>query len=84
MNIAGIVVRSRPETLSVVRRQLESLTGCEIHAATDDGRMVVTIENPEDRKLSEHVMQVETLPGVVSASLIYHHFDEIAASQLED
>lgn len=76
MNISGVVVRTRPERLHAVKAKLIAMPGVEVHAASDDGRMVVTIEN--DTADMIHVMNTfHEIKGVVSASLIYHHFDDV-------
>lgn len=75
MNISGIVVRTHPKRREAVKLQLITLPGVEIHAATDDGRMVVTIEN-DAASMIETMNSFYGIKGVVSASLIYHHFDD--------
>ena len=45
MNISGVLVHTRPEQTNVVKNELDNLFGVEVHAATEDGRLVVTIEN---------------------------------------
>ena len=76
MNISGVVVRTRPKQLEAIRQQLSTMPGVEIHAASDDGRMVVTIEN-DAATMIETMNSFHDIKGVVSTSLIYHHFDEI-------
>jgi nitrate reductase NapAB chaperone NapD len=51
------------------------MPGVEIHAASDDGRMVVTIEN-DTATMIETMNSFHSIKGVVSASLIYQHFDD--------
>jgi nitrate reductase NapD len=75
MNISGVVVRTHPSFLEAVSAQLSTMPGVEIHAASDDGRMVVTIEN-DAATMIDTMNSFHNIKGVVSASLIYHHFDE--------
>ena len=75
MNISGVLVHARPEQLDTVKSQLSDLSGVEIHASTDDGRLVVTIENGEG-PMFDTMNSFHDIEGVLSASLIYHHFDE--------
>ena len=44
MNISSVLVNARPERIDEVRGGLLALDGVEIHAATEEGRMIVTIE----------------------------------------
>ena len=75
MNISGELVHIRPEQAEAVKSRLCSLSGVEVHATTDDGRMVVTIED-DDASMVDTMNSFHDIEGVLSASLIYHHFDE--------
>lgn len=80
MNIAGVVIHARPEKLAGVEAQLLDLPGVEIHATAEDGRMVVTVEDEESR-MGDTVMSFHSVDGVLSASLIYHHFEDSEEAQ---
>jgi len=80
MNIAGVVIHARPEKLAGVEAQLLELPGVEIHATAEDGRMVVTVED-EESCLGDTVMAFHNVDGVLSASLIYHHFEDSEEAQ---
>ena len=73
MNIAGVVVFSIPNAETELQSRLNSLFGVEIHAVSDEGKMVVTIENEHESDLADTVMEIQKLTGVLSASLVYHH-----------
>lgn len=74
MNISGVIVRARPEKLAAVRARLADIAGVEIHAATDDGRLIVTVEEESDRDLADTVLSLHDVPGVLSASMVYHQY----------
>jgi nitrate reductase NapD len=80
MNIAGVVIHARPEKLAGVEAQLLELPGVEVHATAEDGRMVVTVEDEESR-MGDTVMSFHSVDGVLSASLIYHHFEDSEEAQ---
>lgn len=80
MNIAGVLVHARPEKLAGVETQLIELPGVEIHASTEDGRLVVTVEDDASR-LADTVMGLQDVDGVLSTSLIYHHFEDSEEAQ---
>jgi len=83
MNIAGVVIHARPEKLAGVETQLLELPGVEIHATAGDGRMVVTVEDKElkESSVGDTVMAFQHVDGVLSASLIYHHFEDSEEAQ---
>ncbi|MBI5041835.1 MAG: chaperone NapD [Gammaproteobacteria bacterium] len=74
MNISGVIVRARPEKLAAVRARLADIAGVEIHAATEDGRLIVTVEEESDRDLADTVLSLHDVPGVLSASMVYHQY----------
>ena len=76
MNISGVVVRSRPENIDKVRADLETLEGVEVHGANPDGRLVVTVEDSDARMTADTVVRMHDLPGVISASMIYHQHED--------
>lgn len=76
MNISGVIVRARPEKLAAVRARLADIAGVEVHAATDDGRLIVTVEEASDRLLADAVLGLNNVPGVLAASMVYHQYDE--------
>ncbi|HEB99225.1 MAG TPA: glutamate synthase [Thiotrichales bacterium] len=76
MNISGVLVRSRPEKVFEVRRALEAIEGVEVHAATEDGRLIVTVEEDGDRAMADKVLSLQDLPGVIAASMVYHQFED--------
>lgn len=75
MNISGVLVHARPEKAEEVARRLEALPGVEVHAISAEGRLVVTVEEAETRMLADKVVQVQDVPGVISAAMIYHHYE---------
>lgn len=83
MNISGVLVRARPENCEKLKQQLGMIEGVEVHATTDDGKLVVTVEASADRTAADKVYQLQDMPGVIAASMIYHHFEDDAELQQE-
>jgi len=83
MNIAGILIHAYPKFVQTVNDQLLKISGVEVHATTDEGKMVVTAENDDDHALADTVMKFQYLDGVLSAAMIYHHYDECDPSEQE-
>jgi nitrate reductase NapD len=81
ISIAGVLVHTRPERIDAVRTQLTQLPGVEIHAVTPEGKLVVTVEEDDERMTGETVMHMYDIDGVLSAAMIYHHFENDAAEQ---
>lgn len=73
MNITGIVVYSKPDRCAAVRVALGSLPGVEVHGVSPEGRMVVTVEQADDRAATEALDAIAKTDGVLSTALVYHH-----------
>ena len=75
MNISSIIVHAKPAELSSVRGNLEQIPGVEVHAATDDGKLVVTIETDTDGETAGTFDRINTMDGVMSAAMVFHQFE---------
>jgi nitrate reductase NapD len=76
MNIAGVVVFSNPQANPALSDELNALAGVEVHAISEEGKMVVTIEEHNESALADTVVQMQNLSGVLSASMVYHHNED--------
>ena len=74
-NICGVLVHAKPERLTQVGEALRALPGVEIHTMTEDGRMVVTVEDAEGTWAGSTLTRFNDIQGVLNVSLVYHHFD---------
>lgn len=75
MNISSIIVHAKPSEIASVRGDLERLPGVEIHAATDDGRFVVTLETDSDGESVGTFERINALAGVMSAAMVFHQYE---------
>ncbi|WP_170176715.1 chaperone NapD [Litorilituus sediminis] len=76
VNIAGVLFVARPENVEEVAGKLAEFPGAEVHETSDNGNMVVTIEEDnKDQRLIETITTMSNIPGVISSSLIFHHND---------
>ncbi len=76
MTICSMVVHTRPEKIEAVRHAITEHDGVEVHAVSEEGKMVVTIDHPDYTYCSERVMQMNNVDGVLSAALIYEYHDD--------
>lgn len=81
MHISGVLVHARPDHLSRLMERISTIEGLEIHASDKDGRLVITVEKDDERTTTDAFEQLNQLPGVLSATMIYHHFEPESDSQ---
>ncbi len=72
MHISSIVVHADPGAASRVRGAIDALPGLETHGASDDGKLVVTIEAPSEEATVALFERVRVLPGVIAVAMVFH------------
>ena len=77
MNISSIVIHTHPQDSSALQGKLTDLPGVDVHAAMDDGRIIITIEDTPENVPSETLMNVQNMQGVLSAAMVYNYCDEL-------
>lgn len=80
--VCGLLVHAIPGKAPGLVDDLGTMPGTEVHHETDDGRLVVTVESGNQRQVGDILIQIQSLPGVASASLVYHHFEQIEGQGL--
>jgi nitrate reductase NapD len=78
VHIASLVVLARPELFEAVKANLRLLRGVELHQESPAGKLVVVLEMDEEREISERISQINGLPGVLNAALVYHEILDLA------
>lgn len=72
MNISSAIVHARPGHAEAVQRALASLAGVEIHAVSAEGKLIVTIESPDDRETADTFEAINRMDHVLSTAMVYH------------
>jgi len=75
MNIASLVLRIRPETRREAEAALHALPGVECHHMSDDGKLLVTVEDAPGAAMSDTLIAIHRVPQVLAATLAYEHTD---------
>lgn len=77
MSYSGIVVRADPAGLAEVADRLVELPGVRVHQKhPESGRMVLTLEAGTADEEVAGLRRIQTIPGVVSADLVYHRLPQ--------
>jgi periplasmic nitrate reductase NapD len=75
ISISSVLVNARPDLLHEAQAGLATLAGVEVHAVTEDGRLIVTIEADSAQAVADMFAVISRLPGVLSASMVYHQYE---------
>lgn len=76
MNICGCLIHVAPRYKEQAVAAIAATEGAEIHGQSDEGRFVVVVEDTPERFASDTIMALHQIPGVVSLTLTYHHFED--------
>jgi nitrate reductase NapD len=77
LHIASLVVLARPELFEAVKANLRLLNGVELHQESPAGKLVVVLEMEKESEISQRINQINNLPGVLNASLVYHEILDV-------
>jgi nitrate reductase NapD len=75
MNICGVLVHSLADRVDAVAEAVQRIPGGELHGRTEDGRLIVTVEDTATTSAVDGLAAIHALAGVVAAALVYHHFE---------
>ena len=83
MNISSIVVHAYPHEINAIQGKLADMPGVDVHASTDDGKIIITVEDAPESVPADTLMNVQNIPGVLSAAMVYNYSDELITSTQE-
>jgi periplasmic nitrate reductase NapD len=83
INVCGVVVYAHPEHIQTVQQRLEKEDGVEIHAVTENGRLVVTVEKEDQQQTGDMLNRIQALDHVISASMVYQYYDQVSDNEWE-
>ena len=74
-HISSFVVRCLPDALERVISAAQALPGVEVHGSDASGKLVALLEHESEKALVTTIGVIEQLPGVINASMVYHHVE---------
>lgn len=75
VHIASFIVHVVPRHVMAVAARVAALPGAEVHAATPEGKVVVTLEAIGSGPILSTVATIQQLDGVINAALVYQCAD---------
>ena len=81
VHISSLVVHCRPESVDSLVERIGAMSFAEVPEFSREGKLVVLLETPGEAAITDIVSDIEHLPGVVGAALVYHQID---SSETED
>jgi len=81
-HVSSLVVHVRPDRAEAARAALTGMPGVEVHAEAA-GKIIVTLETETEADIVTRLNEISLLDGVMSAALVYHHFEAVADAASE-
>lgn len=83
-NVCGLLAHVAQGKMDSVLKALDELNGVEVHAETEDGRLVVTVEDTEELLAADMITKIDRIDGVINSSLVYHQFESLDSLEEEE
>jgi nitrate reductase NapD len=80
-HISSLLVHVRPERADAIAARIAQLAGAELQPCDAPGKLIVTLETASTGEIMDRLDVIHDLSGVISATLIYHHWE--SASDIE-
>ncbi len=74
-HVSSAVIGAAQDAMDELRERIASLDGVEIHGG-DATRLVVTIEGTSTGALGDRLTEINLMPGVLSANMVFEHAEE--------
>lgn len=73
-HIASFVAQANQENLADVQEKINLVVGAEVHAVSPEGKIVFTIEDNNQHKISQKVEELKYCQGMLTIAPVYHQF----------
>lgn len=72
IHISSIVVTADPARIAVVEQMISGIQIAEVALVSPPGKLIVTLETTNETEMVQVLTDIQLMPGVVSAALVYH------------
>ena len=83
MTICSLVIQTKPQNIQAVNDALNMMKGVEVHAQSEHGKMVVSIDHPSREYCSKVMTDMTYIQGVMSTSLVYEYQEDLESEQTQ-
>ena len=80
-HVSSLIVHGKPDSVPAISSAIEDLPGAEIHAATEQGKIIVTLETENDATMLSLIQEINEIEGVLSAALVFHQVEDAHAQK---
>ncbi|GAA0781529.1 MULTISPECIES: chaperone NapD [Pseudomonadati] len=81
LHVTSLIVQVQPDKMADVRQQIMAIENAEL-SANNEVKLVVVIEGPSQKSLMDDISTINALPGVLSATMVYHQSEELEEGEI--
>jgi len=78
MSIVSLVLRINPQSRPLAEANLLAYPGVECHGMSEDGKLIVTVEDTPSTAMSDTLIAIHRVPEVLAATLAYEHSESLS------
>ena len=78
-HFASLVVHCRPENLASATEAISAIPNIDVPVSDNNAKLVVMLEMSDESELLGGITAIEAVPGVVSATLVFHQVEDTEA-----
>jgi nitrate reductase NapD len=75
MDISSLIVDVKHNHVDAVRNTLGCWPGVQVHVATPEGKLIVTVETGTERETIDTFERIGAVEGVMSVAMVYHQYE---------
>jgi len=84
MNISSVILHVAPARLDEACALLGAMPGVEIHARSDEGKVVATLEDDDTDSAAARYAALHGIPGVAAVAMVYQYSDDGLVTDTEE
>ena len=73
LHISSLLITAKPSHIGSVSDNIKAMAIAEVAHADQFGKIIVTLETPDESAIVQALTDIQLFDGVVSAALVYHH-----------
>lgn len=73
-HVASFIAHAKESTHDVVSKLINDIPGGEVHAVSDKGKIVFTIEAQSQNIIGDYIDQIKQRVEILNLSPVYHQF----------
>lgn len=81
LHVTSLIVQVQPEKMAEVRQKIMAMENAEL-SVNNEVKLVVVIEGPTQKSLMDDISIINALPGVLSATMVYHQSEALDEGEL--